>query len=351
MLVIFIVVGAVTAILMSDRVSLPQRANLTKPPDALIERARDLLRKVGYTATAVDSASGFYVDGDALRYVTDTLPDRPNAVEAAGVVGYLYRESPQPLLGVGPVGGVDPDNPTMEFPGEVSVQLDGQGRLRTLRAVPPRIESDTVASPIDWSVLFSEAGLDIAQWKAVDPEWTPPFYADTRNAWTGNLPYSGSDPVRIEAASYRGKPVSFAIIGPWTLPTPARGLYAGVELPTQAYALTAVLFLVLGSAAVFFARRNLRLGRGDRRGATRLMLVALGLWTLSWICIEHHVASLSEWLLIAAFVGTFLPAVGLLWSFTSRLSRSRGDDGLRCSSRGAASSRETGEIRWSVETS
>jgi serine/threonine-protein kinase len=317
-LVVFIVAGTVAAAFMSDRVSLAQRANLTRPPDALVERARDLLRESGYAEdAAVDSASGFFVDGDAALYAADTLSDRQNGLEAAGVVGYLYRESPRPLLGVGPLGGVEPNNPVMEYAGEVAIQLDGQGRLRSFRAVPPRTDSDAPVASTDWPALFSAAGLEIEQWMPSDPQWTPVFFADSRVAWTGTLPYAPNDQARIEAASFRGKPVSFVVVGPWTPTNQVQGFTGGVQRGSSSaiYVFLVFIFLVLGSSAAFFAHQNLRLGRGDRRGATRVMLLTLTGWTISWLAIEHHVASFGEVALAAAFIGLFIPIVSLLWVF------------------------------------
>ena len=48
--------------------------------------------------------------------------------------------------------------------------------------------------------------------------WTPPVYSDARAAWTGSLAERPDIPMRIEAAAYRGKPVYFELIGPWTRP-------------------------------------------------------------------------------------------------------------------------------------
>jgi serine/threonine-protein kinase len=64
--------------------------------------------------------------------------------------------------------------------------------------------------------------------------------------------------------------------------------------------------------AVFFAKRNLRLGRGDRRGATTIALVILLVSALGWSLNEHHVATL--WELVLFFMTgsqTFLVACGL----------------------------------------
>ena len=307
--------GTLAAVVLIDRHGITRRANLTRPPDALVDRAQELIRTAGYTQTRADSASGFFVDQDAYRYAWDTQSDRADAFAAAGAVGFLYRESPRPLIDVSWLGSVGPGNPTMAFPGEVAVQLDGQGRLRTFGAVP-RTDAGP-SSPIDWSVLFVEAGLDIAQWMPADPQWTPPVFADTRVAWTGTLPYGRTYAARIEAASYRGRPVSFVVAGPWTPPASVREYAATPVVPagTPVYQVFFVLVtvVVLVTSGALLARQNLRLGRGDKRGATRVMLFTLVTWTASWFAIEHHVADLGEVTLFAAFAGRCLPVVGLLW--------------------------------------
>ena len=58
------------------------------------------------------------------------------------------------------------------------------------------------------------AGLDIEEFEPVEPELQPPGYADTRMAWSGVLGNRGDTPVRIEAASLRGKPVYFREVVP-----------------------------------------------------------------------------------------------------------------------------------------
>ncbi len=77
----------------------------------------------------------------------------------------------------------------------------------------------------------------------------------------------------------------------------------------------AIVFLlgVLGAGGLYFARRNLRLGRGDRRGATRLMLVVLGAQAAAWIVAGHHVVAVGSGL--SAFGGLALTMAGLLWVF------------------------------------
>lgn len=163
------------------------------------------------------------------------------------------------------VGFVWLDDPPLDVSGMTLVRLNPLGRLTQLIAVPPQVETPAgaVASP-DWAGLFSAAGLDFSKWPPAEPAWTPPVYSDVRAAWTGSLAERPGVPMRIEAAAYRGKPVYFDLIGPWTRPgrmQPYR-LTAG-EL---AFLVTGmVLFLSMLGIGAMLARRNLRLGRGDRR--------------------------------------------------------------------------------------
>src|SRR6185436_810264 len=101
--------------------------------------------------------------------------------------------------------------------GMVNVLLDTQGRLREFEAVPPERDDAKGSSPDpDWSTLFTQAGLDPARFTSVEPQWAPRTYADRRAAWEGSYSEAPDLPLRIEAASYRGKPVSFRMVLPWT---------------------------------------------------------------------------------------------------------------------------------------
>ena len=64
---------------------------------------------------------------------------------------------------------------------------------------------------------------------------------------------------------------------------------------------------------LFFARRNLRLGRGDRRNATRLAVFVIGLMMLSWIFGAHPVLTFWEMVLFLRNLGMFLLVGGGLW--------------------------------------
>jgi serine/threonine-protein kinase len=77
--------------------------------------------------------------------------------------------------------------------------------------------------------------------------------------------------------------------------------------------LLALLFAVLGGA-LFLARRNLRLGRGDRRGAARLAVLSLIAGAGAWILGAHHVSTAGELLLFFRFLAFNAVMGGLVWT-------------------------------------
>ena len=101
----------------------------------------------------------------------------------------------------------------------VSVLIDQAGRLTSLTAVPPQIdESAADDRQPDWTALFVEAGLPIAEFSPARPTRVPSVYADTRAAWEGVYPDRPEIPIRVEAAAARGRPTYFEIVAPWTPP-------------------------------------------------------------------------------------------------------------------------------------
>ena len=58
----------------------------------------------------------------------------------------------------------------------------------------------------------------------------------------------------------------------------------------------AIMFIILSVmvAGILVARRNLRLGRGDRRGALRVALYISVLFLVEWLFLAHHVAVIGD---------------------------------------------------------
>ncbi|MBI1786555.1 MAG: protein kinase [Acidobacteria bacterium] len=309
-----VIAGVLAAAGMNPRTELWGRVPLEKPPEVLVEKAREVVKKAGYTEPPADTAWGFVDDGDYLRYLRDhdQSPSRLEHLDPRAIT-FFYRQSPQPLAALGfPPGAVSPDDPSFDISGMVLVSFDARGRLLDFQAVPPQVETASgPAAPADWSVLFAAAGLDAGQFSPAQPTWTPGTYADARAAWTGSRQPEVS--LRIEAASYRGKPVYFELIGPWTRPTRTQAFRltprTTVIFATEMVLLAALLF---GGAAL--AWRNLRTGRGDRKGAARLAAFVFGVLTLGWALAGHHVASILEVSLFLLFLMFAVFAAALLWT-------------------------------------
>src|SRR6185312_13881379 len=268
---------------------------LEMPPEGLRARARDVVKKMGYSQQALDSADGIILKEDYLRYIAanDHSPTRWNKLrtEGPGAYRFWYRQSPRYFDSIGNVE-VD-ENPPLNVSGMSSVYLDMAGRLHWFVGVPPQREPAGVESAEpDWSIPFREAGLDLANFRQVASTSVPLHAYDKRIAWDGvDLAAAGQSgsgvSTHVEAASFRGRLVYFETIYPWDRPareeeTPQSG---------KGRALTFILislYMVVLVCSALLARKNLKLGRGDRRGATRLAFLFLIIGILKWLFIEHH---------------------------------------------------------------
>ena len=261
-------------------------------PQALTERAHTALRNLGYAEPEADEAVGFATDIDYLRSIDehDRSPARWRALATSQPPALLFwhRQSPRRLVPIGGANIVTPLNPPPTRSGMVSLTLDKTGRLVSLLAVPVQSETSqgapaasTPASAASWTALFAEAGLAVAQFTPVEPRWIPPMFADARVAWEGVYPDRPDVPIRIEAAAVRGRPAYFEIVAPWTRPKNEDAIQGNTSGERVAlYMRTTVAPLAIISA-LLLALRNLRLGRGDRRGALRLSMFLLAAGTAS----------------------------------------------------------------------
>lgn len=299
------------------------RVRLELPPAALAVEAHRITQRLGYTAPPADRAWGLDYSFSYLRYLRNHKRASADWTQiwtkiANGLpspVTFWYRESPQPLETeqFHEPGEVTLEDPPLRISGMVSLQLDPAGRLVHLEAVPPQVEDRTASeTPVDAAPLFSAAGLEPSQFKPAEPRWTPLAMADRRAAWTGIFPGRPENPIRIEAAWWHGKPVYFAIVGPWTgperaQPPPAAGSQRAEQL------LWTWLFLMIVVLGSLLSWRNLRLGRGDKQGAFRIATAAFAVSLGVWLCRAHHVAWPGETDLFAAAVAGALLAGAQLW--------------------------------------
>jgi hypothetical protein len=205
---------------------------------------------------------------------------------------FIYRQSPRPLLGptwpeyLNVTLTQPPDNTS----GMITMVLDGAGRLLFLSAVPPLLEPGGAAASLpDLVPLLAEAGLDEKTLTPATPKWLPMTRFDSRAAWDGVL---GGEPVQIIAAAYHGAAVCFRVVAPWMPVEPADVAPESAALRITGLDYTLQYLVLLG--ALLLARRNVRLGRGDRKGAGRIAITVLVTFLAQWLFTARHVANAAE---------------------------------------------------------
>src|SRR5882757_2779753 len=224
-----VLLGLACAVYLTIRYNALEKMGLELTPEVLTQKAREIVARLGYEKRPLDSAYGLYNNGDLIESIEKNDKPRPdwNRVLSGrpSVLLYWYRQSPRYMvasdfydfmLTPGMIRSYDPPEIVS---GMVNVELDPQGRLVHFLAIPPEVESSapSAPSPFDWSVLFAFAGLEQSQFQSAQPIWNTLAAGDTRVAWTGLWPGTMRS-LRIEAASWRGKPVFFSLIGEWTKP-------------------------------------------------------------------------------------------------------------------------------------
>ncbi len=304
-------------VLVAGKTAIQNRMPLDKPPEVLAERASSIINRFGFTEPPVDTAYWFRFD-DAYREDSKMKDALESNVEklATGqppVISFRYRQSPRYLE---PFNGESVwfTDPPMQVSNMVNLTLDTRGRMIEFNAVPPQVdESQQPTTPFDWTALFSEAGLDISSFTSSNSTWSPPFCYDARAAWEGTCIDNPDIPVRIEAAAYRGKPVYFQIVYPWDKPLRQEEA-AGLAGRNVAGILLTITFIAGLIGAVLLARRNLKMGRGDRKGALKIVLVAFCCVMISSLLYADHVPTLGgEMSVIYEAASWSLVVVALLW--------------------------------------
>ncbi len=303
---------------------------LDKPPQALEDRAREVLAKLGYTNEPADTAFGFQRNASYMDWLDKNDPS-PNRWERLreprpGGMYFWYRQSPGRFRPVPPWdsrGFVGPGNPPWQVPGEAYVSLDPAGRLRRFYVIPGmRFSSpDEAAKPVeeaDWPMLFDLAGLNFESFTPANPRWTFSFRVDKRMAWSGVYPDAPDIDIQVEAGLVEGKPAYFRFANPWEEPEPAPTNAA--EQPSSSMRLArfverwhgtvsfVVVLSVLTGAGLLAMSRHRALG--DLQGAFRIgcfAYVAMLLGTL--LNGEHLLPRTVDELMKVFVVATFFALV------------------------------------------
>jgi serine/threonine-protein kinase len=299
----------VAFMVMSERALLTSYVPLQKPPEVLADRAQEVMHTLGYPDQPVDSAWGFYAANDFLRFARRNSdgPSTQNRLRAGRPAGLLfwYRSSPRQMVPVGTEERVSLSNPPFTITDMRTVTLDTTGRLVEFDSVPPEMDAITGGTPPspNWQALFELAALPFGDFKPTAPQWTPRTYSTERAAWEGPLPGWPDQRLRVEAGAYKGRPVFFQLIYPWTEPArmretpPSRAEFWGQTI-------VSLVFLTVLGVAALVARHHIRKGRGDRRGTFRISAVVFFTTLVSWLANSTHFATVNPEL------GRFFTAVG-----------------------------------------
>ena len=258
---------------------------------------------------------GFEANLDYLRPSGHAISHGRAGIARTRASSFWYRQSPQPLeswrfiMRYGNLSRVDPVDPPLDVAGMTRVQLDPSGKLVELVVVPSPVQDiNAPASATDWTALLAAGGYDSAKWTPV----APLHAAVLRHA--RGVGRDVAESIRPARAS-RGRRVP----GPAgllrsDLPVVNAVAQGGVHLYVcRAQRLALIVFtgaaIILGAAV--FASRNLRAGRGDRRGAFRLS--ALIFVTMCGVVPEAHVASLGEVTLVIMALAWALLVASCCW--------------------------------------
>jgi serine/threonine-protein kinase len=315
-LVASVLLGLGLMMFLSSRISMYRNVPLEKSSAVLEDRARSIIRKAGDASQPMDSASDFGVDEAYLTHAGEHDADpstRWNSLRRGqpAVIYFWYRQSPRYLM---PYNRemLTVDDPPQVVTGMSGVSLDTLGRLISFYQIPPQRDAaqgnaqtteastaSAIAGPAsaeaapDWSMFFAEAGLNFADFHAADSTWVPMSAYDARVAWDGAYAEQPAMKVHVEAASFHGQPVYFQLINPWDRPVREWPF----QLSASSRALVVLLitvFMVVLIGSIVLAARSSRLGRGDRKGASRLALVVFVVGMLIWVFTSHHVPVAEE---------------------------------------------------------
>jgi hypothetical protein len=251
--------------------------------------ARKILQEIGHDAPAYDTTWGLASSTDFYDWVerTDQSTERWNILDTVAPRPYYlwYRQSPEWLPVYGFRLATDENYPPSEEPGTADVHLDVEGRLLSLRVIPP-----VATRPVDndgefeWEPLLERTGIDLESLEVIEPVANPPFNCTTQAAWQGIYPDQKGIPVRVEACRTGGKVTFLEVMPPWSEQVIVLGSGQASsrreerreKIEKVGLPILFVVFFVILTGGVLLAWRNVRLRRADRRGAARLAALLFG---------------------------------------------------------------------------
>ena len=261
--------GLLVLILLAPYSSDYGLAPMTRGPDALRDRAQEIARAFGYTSDPIDEVGWLERDYEPMRWMADHMPSiesRRRLRENGTPVLFTVRRSDSPLMPEHVSGMVLVDSPPIAAgSGDVRVVVDGMGRLREFRANPHSRDNAASTGIPDIDVVFQRADLDRNRFTEVASSRVPPVAFDARREWEGSRANFPELPLHLSVAWFDGRIVWTELSGPWHVAS------TGSSSRSQIGQFVLASFILLTAlTAGELVRRNLRAGRGDRKGAARL---------------------------------------------------------------------------------
>ncbi|MBU1701885.1 MAG: protein kinase [Candidatus Eisenbacteria bacterium] len=152
----------------------------------------------------------------------------------------------------------------------------------------------TAVEPVHWPEILEAAGYEPDRFTKSAPLYIPQTSYDEIVSWKGSISDNPNVPLCIEAASLDGKIVLFQTTF-WGGILPAT-MEAAAHLSVRGswwniFSLIFLGFIIL--TAIYYARQNVKLGKSDRRSATKLAILVFFVFFVRELCSAPHYPNFS----------------------------------------------------------
>lgn len=310
-----VAIGLILVCSLAQKTLLIHQEGLNRHPESLADDARRMIQHFGYTNTVAMEAHGFRNTKQGnIRFWYRAFPEQR-------ITSRYWNDWAEASF-----GRVNLWNPPWELNGELGIELDPNGRLVCFRAIPTSNQSAASHEiHTDWGVWFSKSltGFDLSGLELMTHEGPPPPDAyDRLQSWKGHD--VNGNPLSILATAYGGKPVYFEVIakGNSELEKGMMGKYRQTNqesLPRQrGQSLILVIYLSLLCTAGIMTWRNFSLGRLDRKGSLRGVIVLFFAGLAAWLFLANHLATGYELPIFSLGSAQVLWKAGFFWlSYTA----------------------------------
>ena len=180
--------------------------------------------------------------------------------------------------------------------------MDSAGRLNYFAVIGPQESASPMnEAPPDWQPLFAAAALDLQHSHTTDARWLPDVPSDKSFAWEASAP---GKTLQVQGASYHNKIVFFRVVAPWSRSERDRPTQPSLASRFGIGLFVVTLFISL-TICIMFARRNLKQGRVDSRGAIWVAIAVFAVVLLGQALSAHFVGD-ADWILVWFFLSSGL---------------------------------------------